>query len=79
MVDRIRSLIASLGGFIAVAGIASIILNFINYNLKMLMWIDHWGETMGWVIRGGLVVGGGILYLAGSLGSASGDEDDSGE
>ncbi len=79
MADKIRSWVASAGAFLAVAGIASIILNFINYNLKILMWIDNWGDTMGWVIRGGLVVGGGVLYLVGSLGAASDDEDDDGE
>lgn len=47
----------------AIAGIASIVLLFMNMNLKLLMWIDMWGPTVGWAIRIGLLVGGAALYF----------------
>jgi hypothetical protein len=56
----------SLGGFLALAGVMSIVLNFIGYNLKILMWIDNWGVPAGWGIRVGLIVVGALVYLIGS-------------
>jgi len=53
------------GALLAVFGIASCVLYFLNMNLRVLMWIDSWGSTVGWVIRGGLIVVGGILFLLG--------------
>lgn len=67
--EWLRSQFKSIGAFLVLAGIASIVLNFINWNLKILMWIDMWGTTVGWIIRVGLIVAGGILYLLGSRSS----------
>lgn len=53
----------SLGMYMALAGIISIALNFMERNLSILMWIDMWGETIGWAIRIGLIVVGGALFL----------------
>jgi len=53
----------TIGMYMAIAGLASIILQFLDRNLVILMWIDNWGETMGWVIRGGLLVVGAILFF----------------
>lgn len=47
----------------AIFGALSIVLYFINYNLRILLWIDNWGDTIGWVIRIGLVVVGALLYF----------------
>ncbi len=69
--EWIKSKLSSLGAFLALAGVVSIALSFFQYNLRILMWIDMWGTTMGWVIRIGLIIGGGILYL---IGSRSGGE-----
>lgn len=55
----------SIGSFMAIAGLISIALYFFGYELKILMWIDNWGETVGWAIRGGLVVVGAALWLFG--------------
>lgn len=65
--ENIKSYMVSIGGFIALAGIISIVLSFINYNLRILMWIENWGPTVGWIIRIGLVVAGGVLVLIGRL------------
>ena len=56
----------SFGGFLVFAGILSFGLYFANYNLKILMWVDNWGESTGMVIRGGLILLGAVLYLMGS-------------
>jgi len=66
-----KSKLQSVGGAIALAGIVSIVLNFINFNLRILMWIDLWGEGVGWAIRVGLVLLGGLLYAAGAFAGKS--------
>ena len=53
------------GGFLVLAGILSFVLYYANYKLRILMWVDNWGESTGMVIRGGLVLLGGVLYLMG--------------
>ena len=62
-----KSKLQGIGGTIALAGVASIVLAFINFNLTILMWIDAWGEGVGWAIRVGLVVLGGAIYGAAAL------------
>jgi hypothetical protein len=47
-------------------GIGSIILYFLNMQFVVLAWIDLWGSTVGWMIRGALTAVGGILWLLGS-------------
>ena len=49
--------------YMAIAGIASIVLLFLNMNLALLMWIDLWGEATGWAIRAGLIVVGAALFF----------------
>jgi len=53
----------SIGMYMAIAGIASIVLLFMDMNLKLLMWIDMWGPTAGWAIRIGLIVVGAALFF----------------
>ena len=53
----------NLGSFIALLGIASIALFFFDYELKILGWINNWGDNIAWTIRGGLVVIGAALFL----------------
>lgn len=56
-----------IGGFLALAGILSIILHFVGYNLRILIWIDRWGAGVGWGIRIGLVAVGAILFVIGAV------------
>ena len=63
---------SKIGGYIAIFGIASIILYFFNYELRILSWIGAWGETTAWIIRIGLVVLGAVLFFIG----ASGDSEE---
>lgn len=51
-------------------GVGSAILYFLNMEFILLAWIDMWGPVVGWIIRGVLAVGGGILWL---LGRANGE------
>ena len=65
-----------MGAFIALVGAFSTALYFIGYNLRILMWIDSWGQTAGWVIRIGLLVGGLALFL---VFRTSGEEEEAEE
>lgn len=56
-------MVKKIGLYMAIFGALSIVLYFINYNLRILLWIDNWGDTIGWVIRIGLVVVGALLYF----------------
>lgn len=67
-----KRFLANLGGFLAISGIISSVLYLIDYNLKILMWIDSWGSTMGWVIRGGLILAGAALFFL--IGHSTGEE-----
>lgn len=55
----------SLGGTLFFFGVGSCILHFLNMEFILLMWVDLWGPTIGWIIRGILIVAGGILWLIG--------------
>jgi hypothetical protein len=55
-----------LGGTMFFFGIGSIVLYFLNMQFIILAWIDMWGATPGWIIRGALAVVGGLLWLVGT-------------
>jgi hypothetical protein len=54
-----------LGVSLIFIGVFSILWNFFGMNLIFLQWIDQWGETMAWMIRGAFIVLGAILYFLG--------------
>lgn len=54
-----------LGGTLFFFGVGSIVLNLIGMEFIILAWIDLWGPTVGWIIRGALAVVGGVLWLIG--------------
>jgi hypothetical protein len=54
-----------LGGNLFFFGIGSIVLHFLNMQFILLAWIDTWGEGIGWGIRIGLSVVGGLMWLMG--------------
>lgn len=49
----------------SIAGILSVVLTFMKMNLIILMWIDNWGTTVGWILRISLIIIGVILFLVG--------------
>ena len=53
-----------LGIYIALFGIAAIILPYYDRQLSFLTWIDNWGEMISWIIKVGLIlVGVALFYL----------------
>jgi len=61
--EFIKAQLGKLGMFLFFFGLASAILSFFNYNLRLLIWVDLWGATIGWILRIGFIVGGGLLFL----------------
>ena len=54
-----------LGGLLVLFGVGSIVLNLLGREFVILLWIDNWGPTVGWAIRGGAIVAGAILFFLG--------------
>ena len=62
--------ISYLGIGTAIAGFLSIIFSFTPLNLVILVWIDFFGETVGWIFKISLIIIGLVLFY---------DYDQSGE
>ncbi|MDB4107734.1 hypothetical protein N8368_01680 [Bacteroidia bacterium] len=58
-----KNLLGTIGSYAAIFGVLSTIMNFFDYNMRLLMWIDLWGETTGWIIRIALIVVGAALWF----------------
>lgn len=61
--DDIKSKLGKAGLVLGAMGIISILLAIFNYNIRLLAWVDLWGNTMGWIIRIVLILGGGALFF----------------
>ena len=61
--ENIKSKLGKGGLLLGAMGIMSIILSIFNNNIRLLAWIDIWGNTMGWIIRILLILGGGALFF----------------
>lgn len=46
-------------------GVASAVVHFLGMEMKVLQWINTWGENAAWGIRGGLVAMGLLLFALG--------------
>ena len=55
----------NLGGTLFFFGVGSAVLYFLDRQFIILAWVDLWGPTLGWLIRGAMMIGGGILWLIG--------------
>jgi len=53
------------GVWLMVFGFGSMVLNFFGMEFKILMWVDNWGEMVGWGIRGAVAVTGVVLFVLG--------------
>ena len=60
----------TIGTYLALGGVISCVLMLMDRNLTILMWIDSWGTTTGWIIRIAFIVVGLILFILGK-----GDEE----
>ena len=56
----------SLGGFIALLGVFSVVVTSAGGDFELVAWIDSWGRSVGWSIRVGLVLVGAMLWLVGA-------------
>lgn len=55
----------SLGFLLLVLGVGSSVVHFMDMEMRLLQWIDTWGEGAAWGIRGGLAVLGLLLIKFG--------------
>ena len=55
----------SIGIWLAIFGVGSLLLNLTGMEFKILMWIDNWGRGTGMAIRGGLTALGIVLFVIG--------------
>jgi hypothetical protein len=53
-----------IGGYLLLFGIGSFILYFLDMEFMLLMWVDMWGETIGFAIKGAIVVAGAVMFFA---------------
>lgn len=61
----------NIGSTLILLGIGSFALNYFNYEFVLLMWVDLWGEMVGWAIRGAaIVIGVGLFFLGGRVDQA---------
>jgi hypothetical protein len=56
----------SLGFLLLVLGVGSSVVHFMDMEMRLLQWIDTWGEGAAWGIRGGLAVLGLLLIKFGA-------------
>lgn len=56
----------SIGGLLFLLGLGSFVLHYMNMEFKLLMWVDHWGPTVGTAIRVGMIVVGAALWMVGN-------------
>ena len=61
--ENIKFKLGKAGLLIAAMGIMSMLLSIFNYNIRLLAWIDIWGNTMGWIISILLILIGGALFF----------------
>ncbi len=57
----------TVGGGLMLASFASTILYFFDYNVKLLLWVDMFGPTVGFLIRAVMFLVGAAVLAAGFL------------
>ncbi len=55
----------NIGSMLLFFGVGSIVLGFFGYDFRLVSWVDMWGETTGWAIRGGVIAAGAGLFFLG--------------
>ncbi len=53
----------SWGLTIIVLAVLSAALPYAGMQFIFLTWVDNWGTTIGWIIRGGLILVGVAMFL----------------
>ena len=57
-----------LGLLLLVLGIGSTVAYFLEMESAVIHWIGNWGPEVAWAIRGGMVLVGLLLVMAGKKG-----------
>ena len=65
--------------YVALFGVLAIVLPFFDLQLRLLGWIDNWGETTSWMIKIGLIVVGGLLFFMGMKNDTNASTESQGE
>jgi hypothetical protein len=53
----------NIGYYLLGFSVLSMLLKIVGMNLKILIWIDIWGNSTGWMIRGGAALLGLVIIL----------------
>lgn len=56
-----------IGIFLFLAGLVAIVMPFVaptNFRFPLLDWMNNWGTTAGWAIRGGITLLGLVIWLS---------------
>ncbi len=56
----------AVGSLLFIIGLVSTILYFMEYNLKVLSFMNKMNETEQWMVRGGFMLAGIILWMIGN-------------
>ncbi|MFB9864434.1 hypothetical protein [Rufibacter immobilis] len=51
-----------LGLLIFLVGVVSLLVASFGANHFLLLWVDNWGRSIGWVLRVGITIAGYVLY-----------------
>jgi len=54
-----------IGMYMVLAAVFSVIWHLMGRELRILMWINNWGESVAWILRVGFGVVGAGLWLGG--------------
>jgi len=71
VVERVQeepSSIKVFGSGLFYFGVGSMVLSLIGLEFKILIWVDFWGPMVGWAIRTGMALVGGLMWIFGTLG-----------
>ena len=63
-----------IGGYMAIIGIALIVLPYLGLTIRFLSWIDELGTTSAWAIKIGLILVGAALFFMGKSAAEDGVE-----
>jgi len=57
------SFINKLASFTSILGLVAIVAGLFNRMPNILKWMDRWGDYTSWLIKIGLVAGGGLMWF----------------
>ena len=56
-------IVAAIAFLLLLTGILSTVFHFMNYNLKILFWMNEMSDNQQWLIRGAFIVVGLGIFL----------------